>query len=91
MTRSIADERRPATGAASLFLVRHALGVTRADLSGRTGIPATALSLFEEGWVDLWEDDKLDVARVLGVPATVLWGPSLGVLAAWLERPQATA
>lgn len=89
--RVVPQEDRPTNGAANLVLVRHSLGVSRQEVSRRTGIPVQALTLFENGWVDLWNEDKADIARVLGVPHSVLWGPSTDVVVAWLERPEATA
>lgn len=89
--QAVPQENRPVNGAASLVLVRHGLGVSRQELSRRTGVPVQALALFENGWVDLWDEDKVDIAKALDVPYSILWGPSTDVVVAWLERPEATA
>jgi hypothetical protein len=77
---------RAPSAPANLLLARRARGMSRARLAERTDLPGQALALFENGWVDLWPEDKTEIARVLQVPGAVLWGPSTDVLLAWLER-----
>ena len=84
-------ESWPTKGPVHLALVLRALGVSRMELSDRTGIPVQAIALFEDARVDLPDADKAAIARVLEVPKAVLWGPSTDVLLAWLERPSAAA
>ena len=71
---------------ANLLLTRRARAMSRTRLAERVGVTAQAIALFENGWVDLWPDDKAEIARVLQVPGAVLRGPSTDVLLAWLER-----
>ena len=71
---------------ANLLLARRARAMSRSRLAERSALPVQAIRLFENGWVDLWPEDKAEIARVLQVPGAVLWGPSTDVLLAWLER-----
>ena len=71
---------------ANLLLARRARAMSRTRLAERVGLAAQAIALFENGWADLWPEDKAEIARVLEVPGAVLWGPSTDVLLAWLER-----
>ena len=77
--------------AAHLALVRSALGLTHAELCQRTGVSAEAIARLEDGRSDPDAAEKATIARALGIPLTVLWGPSTEVLAAWLERLGSTA
>lgn len=88
-TRRVAAHS-PGAGA-HLALVRSALGLTGAELYRRTGVSAEAFARLEDGRTGPDEAEKATIARALGIPLTVLWGPSTEVLAAWLERPGATA
>ena len=76
---------------ANLRLARTALGLTRSDLGTRLGVPAAAIARLEDGSQGADERAKAAIARALQIPLAVLWGPSMPVLTAWLERPQATA
>jgi transcriptional regulator with XRE-family HTH domain len=91
MGQLVPSETRPTNGAANLFLARRAAGWSLAELAAHTGVPVEALRLFEDGWVDLWDEDKADIARALSVPASLLWGGSSTALAAWLEGARASA
>ena len=71
---------------ANLLLARRARAMSRTRLAERVGLAAQAIALFENGWVDLWPEDKAEIARVLEVPGAVLWGPSTDVLLAALDR-----
>ena len=50
----------------SLRETRFFKGLNQWDISVKTGIPQSKLSLVERGYIDLREDEKKKIAKVLG-------------------------
>lgn len=84
-------DRSPNAMTTRLRRVRAIRGMSRAQLSERTGVCPASIARYEHGREPVLEIDKAVIAQALGIPFAILWGPSTDVLAAWLERPDATA
>ena len=53
-------------------------GLNQWDISIKTGIPQSKLSLVERGYIDLREDEKKKIAKVLGYKVAEIFPESAG-------------
>jgi len=53
-------------------------GLNQWDISVKTGIPQSKLSLVERGYIDLREDEKKKIAKVLGCKVTDIFPEAEG-------------